>query len=73
MSFLIKFGYIGTCFTGFQKGNGSNSVEDSILAILKRHDISKSIRSAARTDRNVSASGNVIRLSTEMHPEKMLK
>ncbi len=73
MALLVKFGYIGTCFTGFQKGNGSNSVEDSILTILKEHDISESIRSAARTDRNVSASGNAFILKSDMQPEKILK
>ncbi|MGC8515078.1 MAG: hypothetical protein ACP5OC_02950 [Thermoplasmata archaeon] len=73
MALLVKFGYKGECFTGFQKGNGNNSVEDSILSILRRYKISEDMRSAARTDRNVSASGNVFMISTEMHPEKILK
>ena len=73
MALLVKFGYRGTCFTGFQKGNGDNSVEDSILTILRRYKISEDIQSAARTDRNVSASGNVFMIRTEMQPEKILK
>lgn len=73
MALLVKFGYKGTCFTGFQKGNGDNSIEDSILSILKRFHISEDMRSAARTDRNVSASGNVFITKTKMQPDKILK
>jgi tRNA pseudouridine38-40 synthase len=73
MALLIKFGYVGTCFTGFQKGNGENSVEDSILGILRRQKISDDMQSAARTDRNVSATGNVFTTRTEMPPEKVMK
>ncbi|MCL4452466.1 MAG: hypothetical protein M1327_07585 [Candidatus Thermoplasmatota archaeon] len=73
MALLVKFGYFGTCFTGFQKGNGENSVEDSILGILRRYKISDDMRSAARTDRNVSATGNVFMIRTGMESEKVMK
>lgn len=59
MRYFIKFGYIGTDFTGFQKGNGARSVEDSILAKLQSIGVTSPISSAARTDREVSAIGNV--------------
>jgi tRNA pseudouridine38-40 synthase len=73
MALLVKFGYVGTCFTGFQKGNGENSIEDSILAILKKYKISDDMRSAARTDRDVSAAGNVFMIRAVMEPEKIMK
>jgi tRNA pseudouridine38-40 synthase len=73
VALLVKFGYNGTCFTGFQKGNGNQSIEDSILSILRTYNIADDLRSAARTDRNVSASGNVLMISTKMQPEKTLR
>jgi tRNA pseudouridine38-40 synthase len=65
MYYLIKFGYDGSMFSGFQRGNGSNSVEDSIIRILEKYEISNNIESAARTDRYVSAKGNVMLINTE--------
>ncbi len=65
MYYLIKYGYDGTSFTGFQRGNGENSVEDSIIKILKKYGIGNNIESAARTDRYVSARGNVMLVDTD--------
>ena len=65
MYYLIKYGYEGTMFSGFQRGNGSNSVEDSVIKVLKKYGISSNMESAARTDRYVSARGNVLLLDTE--------
>jgi Pseudouridylate synthase len=66
MYYLIKYGYEGTAFSGFQRGNGENSVEDSIINILKKYEICNDIESAARTDKYVSARGNVMLIDTEM-------
>ena len=65
MYYLIKYGYEGTMFSGFQRGNGSNSVEDSVIRVLEKYGISSNMESAARTDRYVSARGNVLLLDTE--------
>ena len=73
MGFLIKFGYDGSYFTGFQSGNGENSVEDSIMKTLRSIGIKEKIRSAARTDRGVSSSGNVFMILAEIDPKKILK
>ncbi|MFG1461018.1 MAG: hypothetical protein AAE987_06545 [Thermoplasmataceae archaeon] len=73
MGFLIKFGYDGSYFTGFQSGNGENSVEDSIMKTLRSIGIKEKIRSAARTDRGVSSSGNVFMIQAEIDPKKILK
>ena len=73
MGFLIKFGYDGPYFTGFQSGNGENSVEDSIMKTLRSIGITGKIRSAARTDRGVSSSGNVFMIQAEIDPKKILK
>lgn len=72
MKYLLKFGYDGTMFTGYQRGNGKRSVEDSIIKVLNGYNISETLQSAARTDRNVSAAGNVIALVSEDSPEKIL-
>ncbi len=66
MYYFIKYGYEGPSFTGFQRGNGTGSIEDSIIKILKKYKISDNIESAARTDRYVSARGNVMLVDTEM-------
>lgn len=68
MHYLFKFGYDGRVFTGFQRGNGRRSVEDSIMEVLASFGISDGFRSAARTDRGVSAAGNAIKLESSMGP-----
>ncbi|MCL4452559.1 hypothetical protein [Ferroplasma sp.] len=65
MYYFIKYGYDGAKFTGFQRGNGVNSIEDSIIRLLSLYGISHDIESAARTDRGVSARGNVFLIQTD--------
>lgn len=72
MNLLIKFAYDGTKFSGYQRGNGSNSIEGAILSVLEETRIAGDIKSAARTDRNVSALGNVIMITTNERPDKVL-
>ena len=64
MYYFIKYGYEGTQFSGFQRGNGINSVEDNIINTLSTYKICNNIESAARTDKNVSAKGNVFLIDT---------
>lgn len=72
MFLILKFGYDGRQFTGYQRGNGENSVEDSILKVMKKYDLSDGFSSAARTDRGVSAAGNVIFLNSRKEPHKTI-
>ncbi len=72
MHYLLKFGYDGSMFSGYQRGNGDHSVEDSILKVMARYGISNGFSSAARTDRGVSAAGNVIFLRSEMDIKKVI-
>ncbi len=72
MHLAVKFGYDGSFFTGYQRGNGSRSVEDSILKVFSDYGISDGLSSAARTDRGVSAAGNVIHFSTGMNVQKVM-
>lgn len=69
---LIKFGYFGWQFTGFQRGNGTKSVEDTILKVLEAADIAKDIHTGARTDRGVSAISNTMAVDTDSKPEMVL-
>lgn len=72
MHYLLKFGYDGRKFSGYQRGNGARSVEDSILKVMLQYGISEGFSSAARTDRGVSAAGNVIFFRSEMGVEKIM-
>ncbi len=72
MRYFVKFGYLGTKFTGFQRGNGKRSVEDTIVNVLERMKAASGISSAGRTDRNVSAMGNVFALETEVNIRSVL-
>lgn len=59
-------------FSGFQRGNGENSVEDSIIRCLEKNHMPGEIHSAARTDRGVSAVGNVFSIESDESIEKIL-
>lgn len=69
---LIKFGYIGWLYSGYQTGNGERSVEDTILKTLRKNNLAEMVHSAARTDRNVSAISNAFAIDTEELPSKVL-
>ncbi len=72
MHLLIKYGYDGQSFNGFERSNSEKSVEASIIRVLSDYNISNTIESAARTDKNVSAMGNVFYIKTAIKPEKVL-
>ncbi|WP_287954684.1 hypothetical protein [Acidiplasma sp.] len=73
MYYLIKYGYDGKKFCGFQRNNGENSVENTIINVLKSHNISDNMESAARTDKYVSAAGNVFLIESKIDIIKILK
>lgn len=72
MHLLIKFGYLGWQFTGFQRGNGDNSIEDTILRVLMKSGISEEIHCGARTDRGVSAISNALTMETDKSPSMVM-
>jgi len=65
---LLKFAYDGTKFFGYQRQKDVPTVEGSVLQILRKFGIANNLKSASRTDRGVSALGNVIQLHTPMDP-----
>ncbi|PYB67994.1 tRNA pseudouridine(38-40) synthase TruA [Thermoplasma sp. Kam2015] len=69
--YAFKFGYEGQYFTGFQRGNGEHSIEDAIIYVLRENDFEYDIRTAARTDRYVSAVSNVFTLETARDPDSV--
>lgn len=71
MRLLVKFGYIGWLYSGYQTGNGERSVEDTILKVLRQNNIADVIHSAARTDRGVSAISNAFAVDTEQKVSKV--
>ena len=65
----IKFAYDGTRFFGFQRQPGRETVEGCLMAALSKVGVIRSprecgYRSSSRTDRGVSALGNVVSLKT---------
>ncbi len=68
---LLKFSYIGWMFESYSIQPGKKTVEGSIINVLKKFNISDKILSSSRTDRNVSALGNVIGIKTNQRPEKI--
>ncbi|AAL81042.1 tRNA pseudouridine(38-40) synthase TruA [Pyrococcus furiosus DSM 3638] len=66
MRVALKIAYDGTKFHGFQRQPNVRTIEGEILRALKDAGIEfENFKSASRTDRGVSARGNVIALSTE--------
>lgn len=72
MRLLIKFGYIGWLYTGYQAGNGKRSIEDTILGVIRKNGLADMLHSAARTDRGVSAVSNAFAIDTDERASKVL-
>lgn len=65
----LKFAYDGSSFFGFQRQPDKRTVEGTLVDALRRVDAIKSsrecgYRSSSRTDRGVSAIGNIISIRT---------
>lgn len=65
----VKFAYDGSCFFGFQRQPGKLTVEGALITALERVGAIRSARecgyrSSSRTDRGVSALGNLISIRT---------
>lgn len=65
MRYALKFAYDGAKFEGYARQPGKITVEGEILRAMKTLGIADDIRSASRTDRGVSAAGNVIAIETD--------
>jgi len=65
MRYALKFAYDGTRFGGYARQPGKNTVEGEILRALKAKGIADALQSASRTDKGVSAAGNVIAIDTD--------
>lgn len=70
MRIALKVAYDGTKFFGFQRQKSVKTVEGELIRALQKLDIIKNpaennFKGASRTDRGVSAFGNVISFDTE--------
>ncbi|MCK4757361.1 MAG: tRNA pseudouridine(38-40) synthase TruA [Thermoplasmata archaeon] len=68
MRYALKFGYDGTVFQGYARQPGKRTVEEDIIGAMKSLGILKDgdeFRPGSRTDRGVSAAGNVIVIGTD--------
>ncbi len=73
----VKFAYDGTRFMGSQRQPGERTAESELLrALVKIGAISSAdeyrFRVASRTDRGVSALGNVFAVDTDFRPQELL-
>lgn len=77
MRYAIKFAYDGTKFFGYQRQPKLKTVEGEIIKRMKKtlviHNIKESrFQSASRTDKGVSAIGNVIAFNTSFKKNEIL-
>lgn len=72
MRYLFAFSYDGGKFTGFQRGTGKRSVEDSIISVLDKYSIGENFRCCSRTDRGVSAIMNTSTLDSDSDAEDII-
>jgi tRNA pseudouridine38-40 synthase len=78
MKIALKFAYNGQNFFGYARQPNLRTVEGEILDILEKNnlinDLKKSaFQSASRTDKGVSALGNVVAFYTNFFEKKFLK
>ena len=78
MRIALKIAYDGCHFHGFARQPNLPTIEGTLLEFLTKQQIIHSLkhaqfRYASRTDKKVSALGNVIAFNTTIHPEKILQ
>jgi len=69
MRVALKFAYDGTCFSGYARQPGQRTVEQTLLDVFIRQRVfddarTSCFRTASRTDKGVSALGNVCAFDT---------
>ncbi len=77
MRYTLQFGYNGKGFSGYARQPDLRTVEGDIIQALKKTRIIMDLdgsrfQSASRTDKGVSARGNVIALDTDFRKEDIL-
>ena len=75
MRYALKFGYDGTVFKGYARQPGKRTVEGDIMGALLSLRILKEgdgFNPGSRTDRGVSAGGNVIVINTDSDPRGII-
>jgi tRNA pseudouridine38-40 synthase len=78
MRVALKFAYNGVGFSGYARQPGQKTIEEELVRVLSAQgfimDVKHScFRTASRTDRGVSALGNVCAFDTEMSSEELFK
>lgn len=74
----LRIAYDGGCFSGFQRQPGKRTVEAALLSALREigaicNPRSANYRASSRTDKGVSALGNVISIDTEFDVDRLPK
>jgi tRNA pseudouridine38-40 synthase len=77
MRVALKFAYDGRHFSGYARQPGQRTVEQALLDLLRSHGIlddlgQSGFRTASRTDRGVSALGNVCAFDTRLSETTIL-
>lgn len=77
MRYALKFGYHGKDFSGYARQPGQRTIEGEIIKALREtkmidNEKSAGFQSASRTDKGVSAVGNVIALDTDFRKNEIL-
>ena len=78
MRVAVKFAYDGSHFSGYARQPGQQTVEQTLLEILAESNVvrdprSSRFRTASRTDRGVSALGNVCAFDTDASQQNIFK
>lgn len=77
MRYALKFGYLGKNFFGYARQPNLRTVEGDIIYAIKKSMLvedgkSANLQSASRTDKGVSAIGNVIAIDTEFRKDEII-
>ena len=72
MRYLLAFAYDGSRFSGFQRGTGERSVEDTILTCIDKHSLGTRLICCSRTDRGVSAIMNTATIDSELSAGRII-
>ena len=77
MRYALKFGYHGKNFFGYARQPGLRTVEEEIIKALKKttmivYEKEANFQTASRTDKGVSACGNVLTFDTNFRGDEIL-
>jgi len=78
MRYALKFAYDGTQFEGYARQPDFRTTEGQIIGAMKKQKIIESAEaskfaSSSRTDKGVSAAGNVLAITTDFRKDAILK